>query len=31
MRRGLRSELDEMWSFVQAKAHPIALHQTVVQ
>ena len=20
--RGLRSELDEMWSFVQAKAHP---------
>ena len=22
VRRGLRSELDEMWSFVQAKAHP---------
>jgi len=22
MRRGLSSELDEMWSFVQAKAHP---------
>ena len=22
VRRGLSSELDEMWSFVQAKAHP---------
>ena len=22
VRRGLNSELDEMWSFVQAKAHP---------
>ena len=34
VRRGLSSELDEMWSFVQAKAHPRWLwhaidHQTV--
>ena len=28
-RRGLRSELDEMWSFVQAKAHPRCLWHAI--
>jgi insertion element IS1 protein InsB len=29
VRRGLSSELDEMWSFVQAKAHPRWLWQAI--